>query len=171
MSPATPVSRVVLPVALLVLLSSCGEAQGPESTIPEAPAGRVACPADARASASVQVDPQGGRLALPNGHSISFPRGSVPSRTTFELVEPRADYVVVELLGPSRTFPEGARPTLEISTARCGAAVVAEGLRILRWSGSRWDPVPAPTAVRTEGNVSYLSVVLDHFSIYTLGTI
>lgn len=163
-------------VAALAACAPRAEAPGTEAAAPppvyqtspttDNPRLLVCAPAASADSASREIGPEGGTLAV-RGSRLQVPAAAVGKGLRFVLLEPVSDTVRVEVK-PDVPFQRPA--SLTISYARCGdpLPVDPDSLRIYRRTGNAWTDVGGPVEVdRTARTVTTRE--LDHLSQYAIG--
>lgn len=185
--------RNLLPVlALLVALSACAEEQPAaeqpqaqiapsevvqeEEPVPEPPAGAVLCEQPAQDSPVVEIGPNGGYVSV-GRHLLSVPPGAVSGRVPFQMRQPQAPYVVVQVGPHGHQFSRSS--FLVVSTAGCQDPDPSRPYKVVRWTRGAWEDVPQATLTitprgRQDGMATVQEITavgqLDALSNYAIAT-
>lgn len=174
--PHTRILARLLPVGILLLFAACGAAISaqdpmPEPLPPRAPENAVRCEQTLEQSAPSVVRPRVGGYVSVNRHLLDVPPGVLRRPTRFQMVQPQADYVLVQVTHEEAVDP-GAY--LRLSATHCASPPDADDLMIVYWNPEteEWEPAGEPLQLLTpEGRDSEEPAALvrvRHLSSYAL---
>jgi hypothetical protein len=110
------------------------------------------------------IGPEGGTLAIPGGHTLTFPAGALSQPTAIR-AQVDAQYVAVELEPHGIRFPVGRGPALALSYQ--GSNAEAFGKLVALYIGDS-NQVEEVLSVENNRAAQTATVRLQHFSRYYL---
>lgn len=154
--PRSRVSPALLLTSLLLTLSGCATSQPKVQVdvaerrdfVPPPPDGYIACQQTLQVSPAVMIDSNGGYVSI-GRHLLNVPPGSVSGQVTFQMVRPKADYVVVQVGPHQKKFDRSIYLTL--STAGCALPKDPGSLKVVLWTMNGWVDVARANIALTPG--------------------
>lgn len=148
--PHTRILPRTLVVCALVFSAACAAgvtAQDPlpEPIPPRPPENAVRCDQTLQQSAPVVIRPEIGGYASVNRHLLDVPSGVLSSAIRFQMIQPEAEYVLVQV-----THQEAVDPGtyLKLSATHCSSPPERDDLVIMYWNPETEDWEPAGEALR-----------------------